>query len=57
MKIAKLAPVGPNRFVTFEDGIPPDYYLYLAGYAAKMLRKKVLYTDKIPLPKNSRQSK
>ena len=44
-------PVGNAQFVTFEEGIPSDYYLYLAGYASKMLKKQVPFQSEIPLPK------
>jgi hypothetical protein len=57
LKISQDPPVGPSRFVTFEDGIPSDYYLYLTGYAAKMLRKKIPFQENIPLPKNGKSSR
>ena len=50
-KIAKNPPVGESRFITVEPDIPSDYYLYLAGYAAKMLRKQIPFQDSIPPPK------
>jgi glycoprotein endo-alpha-1,2-mannosidase len=56
-KVSKNPPVGASRFVTFEEGIPSDYYLYLTGYAGKMLRKEIPYQENIPLPKNSEKSK
>ena len=56
-KISKDPPVGASSFVTFEEGIPSDYYLYLAGYAGKMLKKKVRFTEDIPLPKSAERSK
>lgn len=55
-KISKNPPVGASRFVTFEKGIPSDYYLYLTGYAAKMLRKEIPFQQEIPLPKNEKRS-
>ena len=43
-------PSGKSTFVTFEPGIPNDYYLQLAGYAARMLRKEVPFREEPPLP-------
>lgn len=57
MKVSQNPPVGPSRFVTFEEGIPSDYYLYLTGFAGKMLRKQVPFQATPPLPKNSTSSK
>jgi glycoprotein endo-alpha-1,2-mannosidase len=51
-KISKNPPVGASRFITLEEDIPSDYYLYLAGYAAKMLRKEIPFQDSIPRPKS-----
>jgi len=50
LKASKRPPVGLSRFVTYEDDIPNDYYLYLTGYAGKMLRKQVPFTDTVPPP-------
>jgi len=50
LKVSKKPPVGLSTFVTFEDDIPNDYYLYLTGYAAKMLRKQVPLTADVPPP-------
>jgi glycoprotein endo-alpha-1,2-mannosidase len=50
MKVSQNPPAGPSRFVTFEAGIPEDYYLFLTGYAGKMLRKTVSYQQEIPPP-------
>jgi glycoprotein endo-alpha-1,2-mannosidase len=50
MKVSPDPPVGASRFVTFEPGIPSDYYLYLTGQAAKMLRKEIPFRRDIPLP-------
>ena len=47
-KITKNPPVGASQFVKFEDDIPNDYYLYLAGMAGKMLRKKVPLQETVP---------
>jgi hypothetical protein len=41
--------------VTFDTGVPEDYYLYLTGYAGKMLRKTVRYRDDIPPPQQLRK--
>jgi len=57
LKISQDPPVGPSRFVTFEEGIPSDYYLYLTGTAAKMLRKQIPFQENIPLPRNAKRSK
>lgn len=50
LKISKNPPVGASNFVKFEDDIPNDYYLYLTGYAGKMLRKQVPLQDNVPMP-------
>ncbi|MXV17651.1 glycoside hydrolase family 71/99-like protein [Hufsiella ginkgonis] len=47
-KISKNPPAGASSFVTFEDDVPPDHYLFLAGYAARMLRKEVPFTATMP---------
>jgi hypothetical protein len=54
-KCSKNPPVGQSSFVSFEKEIPEDYYLYLTGYAAKMLRKKIPFQKDIPLPKQESQ--
>ena len=48
-KISKTPPIGASTFVTFEQDIPSDYYLYLSGYAGKMLRKEVPYRLDVPI--------
>lgn len=48
-KISKDPPVGASTFVTFEEGIPEDFYLFLTGYAGKMLRKEVPFQENVPL--------
>ncbi len=50
-KISKNPPVGQSPFVTFEEEIPSDYYLYLTGMAGKMLRKEIPFQKSIPTPK------
>jgi hypothetical protein len=52
LKASKNPPVGLSHFVTYEDDIPNDYYLYLTGYAGKMLRKQVPFTETVPAPAN-----
>jgi hypothetical protein len=49
-KIAKDPPVGLSHFVSFEKEIPEDYYLYLTGMAAKMLRKQIPIQVIVPKP-------
>jgi glycoprotein endo-alpha-1,2-mannosidase len=49
-KISKNPPVGASSFVTFEQDIPSDYYLYLTGYAGKMLRKQTPFRLDVPMP-------
>ncbi|WP_411274988.1 glycoside hydrolase family 71/99-like protein [Daejeonella sp.] len=56
-KVSRNPPVGESPFVKFEEGIPSDYYLFLSGYAGKMLRKTVPFTSEAPPPKNSNASK
>ncbi|MNX42691.1 hypothetical protein D3C86_731160 [compost metagenome] len=51
-KISKNPPVGDTEFVKPEEGIPSDYYLYLTGYAGKMLRKEIPFQSIIPAPKS-----
>ncbi len=57
MKVSKNPPAGKSPFIKFEEGIPSDYYLYLTGYAGKMIKKKIPFQDNIPLPKNGNKSK
>ncbi len=49
-KISLDPPVGKSGFVSFEPGIPSDYYLNLAGYAGKMLRHEAPLRDEPPAP-------
>ncbi|HTK20167.1 MAG TPA: glycoside hydrolase family 71/99-like protein [Mucilaginibacter sp.] len=56
MKVSQNPPVGPSPFITFEEGIPSDYYLYLAGYASKVLKKEVPLPESIPLPKSAQSA-
>lgn len=48
-KVSKDPPVGKSNFVIFEEGIPSDHYLFLAGYAGKMLRKEVPMRSEVPV--------
>ncbi|SHL89803.1 glycoside hydrolase family 71/99-like protein [Mucilaginibacter sp. OK098] len=48
LKTSKNPPVGLSNFVTIEEEIPNDYYLYLTGYAGKMLRKQIPLQVNIP---------
>ncbi|MCW3088774.1 MAG: xylosidase [Sediminibacterium sp.] len=54
-KISKDPPAGKSKFVTFETGIPGDYYLQLAGKAARMLRKEIPLDKNIPLPASEKK--
>lgn len=56
-KVSKNPPVGASPFVKFEEEIPSDYYLYLTGYAGKMLRKQVPFQESAPKPKSGLKSK
>lgn len=51
-KASKQPPTGSNEFITFEEGIPTDYYLYLSGMAARILRKEIPFQSNIPVPKS-----
>ncbi|MBO9204714.1 MULTISPECIES: glycoside hydrolase family 71/99-like protein [Niastella] len=53
-KIAKDPPVGLSHFVSFEKEIPNDYYLYLTGQAAKMLRKQMPLQVTVPVLKSTK---
>lgn len=48
-KTSNNPPVGPSKFERFESEIPSDYYLYLTGIAAKMLKKEIPFQESIPL--------
>jgi glycoprotein endo-alpha-1,2-mannosidase len=48
-KVSKNPPIGASTFVTFEQDIPEDFYLFLTGYAGKMLRKEVPFKEDVPL--------
>ncbi len=55
-KISKNPPTGKSNFVHFEDNIPGDYYLYLAGMAGKMLRKELPANTPLPQGHNSNKA-
>jgi len=42
----------PGRFLTYE-GLPSDYYLYLAGQAGKLIRDEIPLTYTVPPPVTS----
>lgn len=48
-KCAHKVPVGESVFVPIEQEIPTDYYLWLTGQAAKMLRKEIQFQQEIPV--------
>lgn len=50
MKVSQDPPIGPSPFLVFEEGIPLDYYLYLTGYASRVLKGKISLPSSIPLP-------
>jgi glycoprotein endo-alpha-1,2-mannosidase len=49
-KISTDPPVGASTFVTFEPGLPSDYYLSLTGCAGRMLRGTLPLRDEVPDP-------
>ncbi|MBV4357570.1 glycoside hydrolase family 71/99-like protein [Pinibacter aurantiacus] len=48
-KVSKNPPVGASSFVTFEESVPEDHYLFLTGMAAKMLRKEIPFSETQPV--------
>lgn len=51
LKLSENPPVGQSTFVPLDPGIPSDYYLYLAGYAAKMLKYEKPFVTEPPTEK------
>lgn len=47
-KLSENPPVGRSIFVPLDPGVPPDYYLYLAGYAAKMMKYEKPFVTEPP---------
>ena len=48
-KCSHTVPVAEKSiFVPYEKEIPSDHYLWLSGYAGKMLRGEVPFTKTIP---------
>ncbi len=47
-KCANKVPVGESPFLSYE-GVPEDRYLWLAGQAARMLRKELPFTASMPI--------
>jgi hypothetical protein len=56
-KTTNNPPVGTSKFETFESSIPTDYYLYLTGIAARMLKKQIPFQTAQPLPKSITRSR
>jgi hypothetical protein len=40
-KVSNNPPGGATKFISYEEGVPSDYYLWLTGQAGKMLRKEI----------------
>lgn len=51
-KTTNNPPVGTSKFERFEPHIPSDYYLYLTGIAARMLKKQIPFQTAKPIPKH-----
>lgn len=47
-KCAQEVPVGESRFVPYEKEIKPDWYMWLAGQAAGMLKEEVPFSGSMP---------
>ncbi|MDR1556587.1 MAG: family 43 glycosylhydrolase [Tannerellaceae bacterium] len=47
-KCATEVPAGESYFLPLDADLGNDYYLFLAGQAAKMLRKEIPFTNHIP---------
>ncbi|WP_311946756.1 glycoside hydrolase family 71/99-like protein [Mucilaginibacter terrae] len=48
-KISKDPPIGKSVFITFEQDIPGDYYLFLTGYAGEILKGSKTLSLNVPL--------
>ena len=48
MKVSDTPPDGTATRFVGNDGMPSDHYLFLTGQAAKMLRKEIPLTEKMP---------
>ncbi|HZK63441.1 MAG TPA: glycoside hydrolase family 71/99-like protein [Puia sp.] len=48
-KMTNNPPSGLSKFERFESDIPADYYLFLTGVAAGMLKKQIPFQTSIPL--------
>ena len=48
-KTSKFPPGDSGKFVGLEKDIPADYYLYLTGLAAKMLRRQIPFQTEPPM--------
>lgn len=47
-KCVNEAPVGESKFMTIEQGLKPDYYLWLVGEGGRMLNHKIPFSMEIP---------
>jgi hypothetical protein len=47
-KVSNNPPVGVTKFISYEEGVPSDYYLWLTGQAGKMLRKEIPLSESQP---------
>jgi hypothetical protein len=47
-KVSNNPPVGATNFISYEEGVPSDYYLWLTGQAGKMLRKEIPVSESQP---------
>jgi hypothetical protein len=47
-KVSNNPPVGATKFISYEEGVPSDYYLWLTGQAGKMLRKEIPLSESQP---------
>lgn len=47
-KVAKRVPAGESKFIPLDDDIPSDYYLWLTGQAAQLLKDKKVFPTERP---------